>query len=108
MPIVVVAPIVIPAVAEVIYDRWWLQDLHVEAPHPDQPVALSARFVAYRLVPSGVELDPAGPRQFKVEDLFALAQSSEDSQYRDVIDLVANAVAKVGVTTGNLPGPPVL
>ena len=92
-------PIIVPPVAEVVWDRYWLRRLTINAPTPQEPATLYAEFRPCRNVVDeqgnmvGKEVKPEvdGDIQvFTVNDLFAVANGNQGLQ--NVLAIVLSAL----------------
>jgi hypothetical protein len=80
-------PIVKPATPEVVYNKYWLKRMSVNAPDPTGNVTLTAIFVPARDVTEEIdgvtvtykELMPNGPeKELRIWDLFGVADGNGD------------------------------
>lgn len=81
MDIVNPQPIVIPAVAEKIYDGLWIQTLNITAIEPGKPIQLTVRMVPYSnpdKIPFAGEVLKSEAKIIRIEDLLADAQTNPD------------------------------
>ena len=92
-------PITVPPVAEVVWDRYWLRRLTINAPTPQESATLYAEFRPCRNVVDeqgnmvGKEVKPevdGDIRVFTVNDLFAVANGNQGLQ--NVLALMLSAL----------------
>jgi hypothetical protein len=92
-------PAVSPAVDEIIYDKFWITNVHIITRKPTDTGTAMATIVPAREVSGSLVLKPNERGiQVTVEDLFVLA--STDAELSGAIDELINAVAIVGRDQG--------
>lgn len=67
-------PVVVPPVAEEIYDALWLSDIHIVVP-PEGPGYATVLYAPWK---SGTAKTKGAPQQFTIPNLFGKLQSDAD------------------------------
>jgi len=89
---------VVPASAEVTYDKFWMKNMRVNAPSPDRPARLVVVLVPARDVGDTKELMPNAQIEIVVEDVFAYA--ANNASFAATLNDVFSRISEIGIEQG--------
>lgn len=102
-------PILTPAEPSVIpaktYDKLWVQDVMISAPHPTGDATCSVRMIKFGVFDGIPELEP-GSNGIWMNIEGILAKSAEDNDLANIIQSLLLYIQKVGVEKGLIAPPP--
>ena len=102
-------PILIPAEPSVVpaktYDKLWIQDVMINAPHPTGDAICSVRMIKFGVFDGVPELEP-GSNGIWMNIEGILAKSAEDNDLANIIQSLLLYIQKVGVEKGLIAPPP--
>lgn len=102
-------PILTPAEPSVVpaktYDKLWVQDVMISAPHPTGDAMCSVRMIKFGVFDGIPELEP-GSNGIWMNIEGILAKSAEDNDLANIIQSLLLYIQKVGVEKGLVAPPP--
>jgi hypothetical protein len=96
-----VEPSVIPAKT---YDKLWIQDVMISAPHPAQDATCSVRMVKFGVFDGVPEIEPGNNGVWMNIDGI-LTKSLEDNDLANIIQSLLLYIQKVGIEKGIVAAP---
>jgi hypothetical protein len=91
-----VEPSVVPAKT---YDKLWIQDITISAPHPSLDATCSVKMLKFGVFDNVAELEPASPGIWMSID-HILSKSQEDPELANIIQSLMLYIKKEGIERG--------
>jgi hypothetical protein len=96
MPIPATKPTTVPATSEVVYDKWWVAQIMVQAQDPKKPVRFLANLKKFALINNEVVFGPDDAVIINIPNLFNLA--GKNQKVKDAMDALMAAIEDYGAS----------